>query len=268
MMKAVLRLSRLLIIPVVVLMAVQNTSVAAAPNKAKAAIVLDSGHGEDYNYHTFYIDGHYFTEFEINWVITEHLYDILKNYKEIDLYLTKKDEYEHPDLKSRVITAAKIKKKTKLETYLISIHNNARSDGISDITNTGQHGCMVLASNQNYKPKVSEKIDPLAYNIIEELELLGLHVNYPDNGGILRRSSKNSKYPNGKPADYYGLIQHGIYQNIPTVIVEHAYMTDTDDVRKFLITDEGLYSLAVADAKAIVSFLGLKWDSSYEKMPS
>lgn len=225
----------------------------------KTNIVLDPGHGEDYNFHTFQLDDYYFTEFELNWKIALYLYRILDAYPEIEVHLTKNDEYEHPSLKQRVKTAAAIKKKTKLETYLISLHNNARSDGISDITDEGQKGCMVLASNLNYKPKLAEKIDELGYLIVEELAELGLYVNFPEEGGIWRRDSKKSKYPNGKKADYYGLIQRGIYDNIPTIIVEHAYMTDIDDVRNYLTRDEDLHRLAVADAKAIIEFLDLKW---------
>lgn len=233
--------------------------------KEKTVIVLDPGHGDNYNYHVFELDGYSFAEYELNWKIAVYLRDILKNYPEIDVRLTKSDAYEHPSLKDRVEFVAKIKKNKGV--YLISLHNNARPDGVADITDEGPSGCMVLATNKNYKSKVGKKIDKLAHLIIKELSALGLNVNYPKTNGIWRRSSKKTKYPNGKKADYYGLIQRGIYQNVPTIIVEHAHMTDINDVNEYLTNDEDLHSLAVADAKAIVKFLGLTWQEECAKYP-
>lgn len=231
--------------------------------KKKALIVLDPGHGTDYNYYVFELDGIEYAEYQLNFKIAEYLYDILSNYDDIEVKMTKKTEEEHPGLKERVIKAKKYKKKTGLPTYLISLHNNARSDGGVEIVDDNQHGCMVLASNLNYKAKTQKKIDDLSRSIIYELSELGLYVNYPDNEGILRRTSEVGKYPNGKKADYYALIRHGVLQNIPTIIVEHAYMTDINDSRTFLLSDEGLKKLAIADAKAIVSFLGLEWNDDF-----
>lgn len=233
--------------------------------KEKTVIVLDPGHGDNYNYHVFDLDGYIFTEYELNWKIAVYLRDILSNYDEIDVRATKEDAYEHPTLKERVEFAAKIKKSKGV--YLISLHNNARSDGVVDITDEGPSGCMVLASNKKYKSKVGKKIDKLAHLMIEELSNLGLNVNFPRSNGIWRRSSKKTKYPNGKKADYYGLIQRGIYQDVPTIIVEHAYMTDIDDVKNYLTNDEDLHRLAVADAKAIVKFLGLTWQEEWAEYP-
>lgn len=233
--------------------------------KEKTVIVLDPGHGENYAYHVFDLDGYSFTEYELNWKIAVYLRDILKHYPEIDVRLTKKDAYEHPTLQGRVEFAAKIKKSKGV--YLISLHNNARPDGVAEITDEGPSGCMVLASNKNYKSKVGKKIDKLAHLIIKELANLGLNVNYPKTNGIWRRNSKKTKYPNGKKADYYGLIKRGVYQNIPTIIVEHAHMTDIDDVKNYLTNDEDLHGLAVADAKAIVKFLGLTWQEEWAEYP-
>lgn len=238
---------------------------AGVPQKVN--IVLDPGHGTNYNYHIFTLEDYSFAEYELNWKIAVYLYDILDMYSGIEVHLTKEEEEEHPDLNERVKIASKIKKESGLDTYLISLHNNSRSDGISVITDKGQKGCMVLASNMNYKAKVAKRIDKLAYLIVDELAGLGLHVNFEDKGGIWRRNSKKSKYPNGKPADYYGLIKRGILDNIPAIIVEHAYMTDTNDVMNYLTDDEDLHRLAVADAKAIIKFLGLKWQDSYARYP-
>ncbi len=240
-----------------------STTIITVNAKKRALIVLDPGHGTNYEYHVFELDGVEYAEYQLNFTIAEFLYDILSNYDEIDVRMTKNTEEEHPELRERVVKAKKYKKQTGLPTYLISLHNNARSDGGTEVVDDNRHGCMVLASNLNYKAKTQEKIDDLSYNIIGELSQLGLYVNYPDKNGILRRTSEVGKYPNGKKRDYYGLIRHGVLQNIPTIIVEHAYMTDINDSRNFLLSDEGLKKLAIADAKAIVAFLGLEWNDDF-----
>lgn len=240
-----------------------GTTIINVNAKKKALIVLDPGHGTNYNYHIFELDDVEYAEYQLNFTIAEYLYDILSNYDDIEVKMTKKTEEEHPELEERVLKAKKYKKQTGLPTYLVSLHNNARSDGGVEVVDDNQHGCMVLASNLNYKAKTQKKIDDLSRNIIYELSELGLYVNYPEKEGILRRTSEVGKYPNGKKRDYYGLIRHGVLKNIPTIIVEHAYMTDIEDSKRFLLSDDGLKQLAIADAKAIVSFLGLEWNDDF-----
>lgn len=243
----------------VVIISTQASDLAYAAKKKKAVIVLDPGHGTDYEYTIFDLDGVIYTEYQLNWDIAMHLKKILEQYPELDVRLSKKNATIHPSLKDRVVKAKKIKKKTKLPTYLISLHNNARNDGFKGVESGNRNGCFVISSNKNYKPWVAKKIDPLAEKIVDELSDLGLKVNYEDKKGIYRRDSKTYKYPNGKKCDYYGLIKHGVLMSVPTIIVEHAYMTNEEDAMEFLISDAGLYRLAVADAKAIVDFFDLDW---------
>ena len=50
-----------------------------------------------------------------------------------------------------------------------------------------------------------------------QLEKLGIY-----NRGLVKKSSQdNTLYPNGKLADYYGIVRYGVENNVPSMIVEH-----------------------------------------------
>ena len=53
-------------------------------------------------------------------------------------------------------------------------------------------------------------------------------------------------------ADYYGLINEGTCAGIPTIIVEHAFLSNENDYRNFLCTNDKLDALAKADAEGII----------------
>ena len=61
----------------------------------------------------------------------------------------------------------------------------------------------------------------------------------------------------GKSGDYYGLIRHGASANIPTIILEHAYMDNIHDSVKLDSTID-LQKLAALDAAGIAKYYGLK----------
>lgn len=57
--------------------------------------------------------------------------------------------------------------------------------------------------------------------------------------------------------DWYWINYHGSIFGIPSIIVEHAYLDNSDDYYKYLSSDEKLYKLAKADAQGIVNYYGL-----------
>ena len=68
-----------------------------------------------------------------------------------------------------------------------------------------------------------------------------------ENQGLLMRTSeKNQRYPNGKLRDYYRIIHNSIEQNIPGVIVEHAFVDSKEDVEQFLKDASKIKKLAQA----------------------
>lgn len=53
-------------------------------------------------------------------------------------------------------------------------------------------------------------------------------------------SENGSTYPNGKARDYYGIVAQSVEQNIPGVIVEHAFVSSPYDAVNFLSTNAKL----------------------------
>ena len=65
-------------------------------------------------------------------------------------------------------------------------------------------------------------------------------------------------YPNGEPADYYGIVRSGINLGIPAILVEHCYLDNDEDFELALSTDEKLMALAKADADGIAEYYKLE----------
>ena len=64
-------------------------------------------------------------------------------------------------------------------------------------------------------------------------------------------------YENGELADYYAIIRGGVLKDIPTVLVEHAFVDDDSDFENYLSSDAKLKALAEADAKGIARYYQL-----------
>lgn len=144
--------------------------------------------------------------------------------------------------------------------YVISMHINSKSTDELDA-----HGCMVLMSCSKYQPanarftSIYDRERSLAYSILAKLNGIGIPIaNDSWNGneykdGILQRlNTVNELYPDGSMADYYGLINEGTCAGIPTIIVEHAFLSNVNDYRNYLSTDAQLDALARADAAGIL----------------
>lgn len=142
--------------------------------------------------------------------------------------------------------------------YVISVHINSKSQD-----NTNPRGCMVLMSCSRYQPSDSrfasiyDKENMLANAIICNLNNIGIPIaddwNTEYTNGILQRTNTvNELYPDGSPADYYGLIYNGTYAGIPTIIIEHSFLSNENDYRTHFSTDSQLDVLARADAQGIL----------------
>lgn len=140
------------------------------------------------------------------------------------------------------------------------MHINSKSTDELDA-----HGCMVLMSCSRYQPanarftSIYDRERSLAYSILAKLNGIGIPIaNDSWNGneykdGILQRlNTVNELYPDGSMADYYGLINEGTCAGIPTIIVEHAFLSNVNDYRNYLSTDAQLDALARADAAGIL----------------
>ncbi len=226
-------------------------------------LVLDPGHGGVHPGCVYSYDGKQILEKDLNLKIAKYLKKELEQYKtkkgdKVVVHLTRNDDSDGPDLEGRVVLA-----KNKKANALISLHNNATF-------NKDTHGCMILVTHSNFN-KLYKKEHDLARSIIKELNDIGIETaTIPNatgkNAGLLRKlSDDGSTYENGDTTDWYGIIRHGINHKVPSVLVEHAYLSNERDYRKFLSTDEKLKKLAIADAKGIAEHYKLQLKNSGKK---
>lgn len=165
-------------------------------------------------------------------------------YGDVTVYMTRSDLSCCKSLASgNCLNARSRYAKLLSANFLVSMHIN---DG-------GGSGAYVITPYKSgYHNSTRKKAKKLALNILSELEQLGL----ANKGLILRKSSNGTRYPNGKLADYYSLIKAGIKNKIPSIIIEHGFISNSND-RKFFKKKSKRKKLGKADAKAIISYYNL-----------
>ena len=191
-------------------------------------------------------------EKDLNYRIATSLKSYLEQYDGIKVILTR-NENQGLGLIQRIDYAV-----ANEADYFISVHVNSRS---TDEVNS--HGCMVLMSCSRYQPantKVGSLYDTergMALSVISKLNRLGLPIandwNTENTQGILQRvNTVGATYPDGSQADYYTLLYCGTEAGLPTIIIEHAFLSNENDYRNFLCTNDKLDALAKADAEGII----------------
>lgn len=148
------------------------------------------------------------------------------------------------DLKNRVEVAKKAG-----ASYFISIHINSAA-------NSAAKGAEVYYPNTSGNKNLSSNGQNLAKAIQSQLAALGLY-----NRGIKIRNytdGTTSSNPNSSDQDYYGVIRYAKQANITGLIVEHCFISNKDEFDKYLGSNAKLQQLGIADAKGIVSALGLQ----------
>lgn len=157
---------------------------------------------------------------------------------------TRLSEEAAMDLKNRVEVAKKAG-----ASYFISIHINSAH-------NSAAHGAEVYYPNTSGNKNLSTNGQNLAKAIQKQLTALGLY----DRGIKIRNytDGTTSSNPNSSDQDYYGVIRYAKQANITGLIVEHCFISNKDEFDKYLGSDAKLQQLGIADAKGIVSALGLQ----------
>ena len=160
---------------------------------------------------------------------------------------TRPSENLSDDLSSRVQTAAAAD-----ADALVSIHFNSGSP-----IARGAEVWYGNSSSYNYATHTQGR--KLSTNIEDQLTSLGLA-----DRGIKTRDNPYYDYPDGSTGDYYAIIRQAREENMPGIIVEHAFVTSTSDAQ--LLRDPNFVrSLGVADATGIAQTYGLSkgaWEKS------
>lgn len=162
---------------------------------------------------------------------------------------TRPSENTAQDLIDRVMMAKKAG-----ASYIISIHLNSAAS-------TSAHGAEVYFPNTSGNASLSSNGQAMAKAIQSQLVALGLY----DRGIKIRNymDGSTSSNPNSSDRDYYGIIRYAKEQNISGLIIEHCFLNNPDEYNKYLSSDAKLQQLGVADAKGIVSALGLSLKNVY-----
>lgn len=157
---------------------------------------------------------------------------------------TRLSEEAAMDLKNRVEVAKKAG-----ASYFISIHINSAA-------NSAAKGAEVYYPNTSGNKNLSSNGQNLAKAIQKQLTALGLY----DRGIKIRNytDGTTSSNPNSSDQDYYGAIRYAKQANITGLIVEHCFISNKEEFDKYLGSNAKLQQLGIADAKGIVSALGLQ----------
>ena len=229
-------------------------------------IMLDPGHGGDARGSFCEYDGVVIEEKNLNLKIASFIKNELgkyqtKNGNNVNVYLTR-GQSDNPSMQERILLGVQ-----KNADVIISLHNNASHDGSGSY-----RGAMALVTSSHFNNKHDIE-ENLSKNILIELNKLSISISHDtisgiannDNGLLRRLADDGFTYPNGETADWYGIIMHGILNNVPSVLIEHAYLDNEEDYRQFLCTDDKLRNLALADVNGIVNYFGLVVKGSESK---
>lgn len=180
--------------------------------------------------------------------IANYCKEELETYAGVTVYMTRTSSVcPHPggssgsDIAARADAAAAAGAK-----IFVSFHLNSS-------TSSAAAGAEVIVPNSSWKPQVGQEGRALAEQIMAELTKLGLN-----NRGIYSKDTTiNERYPDGSISDYFAVQIYNKENGIPGIIVEHAFISNSNDVNRFLASESGLKQLGVADATGIAKYLGL-----------
>ena len=211
-------------------------------------VTLDPGHGgKTTGGGASWYGGRYYEEGKLVMKIADYLKEELEQYWHVKVYMTREDNSTAPELIERV------QKGVETDSDLVlSLHLNG--------LNGKKQGACVLVTGGKYDPTPNKNLksteEGVGRAILKELhDQIGIK-----NNGFLYRDSTETRYPNNKWADYYGIIRGGVLNGIPSILVEHCYLDNKKDFELTLNSEAKLKALAKADADALVKYYGLRKD--------
>ena len=216
-----------------------STALSSRASRAgKFVVALDPGHGGT---DPGAVSGG-LNEADINWKIAQACKTELEKYGNVEVYVTRAQNETLSSLSARVDRAVE-----HGAQVFVSIHINSASAASAK-------GAEVWYPNDSSykKAETHDVAKDLSQKILDELGALGLSKR----GIKMKDSQNNSKYPDGSVRDYYGVIASSREHGIPGIIVEHAFITNTDENKK-LADDSFLVQLGQADARGIAQAFGL-----------
>ena len=146
----------------------------------------------------------------------------LQKYPNIEVHMTRNNQNQFVGLVDRVLIA-----KSYQADLLVSQHINSADTPYAK-------GASVLVSSGTYRPYLAETEKLFGRYVIDELGKLGISKRFSAQGGMeYRLSSDGSVYPNGARRDYYAIVAQSVQQDLPGVIIEHAFVSSPSDAYNF-----------------------------------
>lgn len=213
------------------------------PRTGNIIIALDPGHDA----RSTGASGNGLHEEELTLKIANYCKEELEKYAGVEIYMTRTGA----DCPFQMNGSGCIEKRVNAAAdagaqIFVSFHLNSS-------TSSSIKGAEVIVQNNNWRPDVAEVSQGLARDILDELVKLGLS----ERDIYWRNSENGSTYADGSSSDYFSVHRNCKLRNIPGIIIEHAFISNSGDANNFLKTEAGLKSLGVADATGIAKYLGL-----------
>ena len=212
-----------------------------SPAKSKV-ILLDPGHCKSHKG----AKANGIKEEDVNLDIGKACRNYLNKYSDVTVYITRTNNKCLKRLKlGDCLTARNHLAKRLSADSLVSFHINWDPD-------KKRSGAMILAAyNSGYNKYVSTTTQALGSSIMSNLQELGIK----NEGFWFRTLDDGNK--NGAKADYYSIVREGVLNKIPSLIIEHGYVSNKSDCNNYFKTAEQRKSLGVADAKGIINYYKL-----------
>ncbi len=204
---------------------------AAGAAAKDVVIVLDPGHGGTEAGARRTWNGYTYREEIITLKIAEYAKQELEKYEGVKVYLTRSSNVGPAMDRATRVNIAKKKK----ADALVSLHINSTGE-----YKTAQSGALAMVPSSRYGQSYAKETRILAKSILSELGMVGL-------------SNRGFGYD-----DELGIILYGMKAKIPSMIIEHCFVNNPQDCRKYLRTSSGLKKLGVADATGIAKYYKLK----------
>ncbi len=205
-----------------------GVSVPAGTSKAAGknyVVVIDPGHGGDNTGANLYGAN----EKDMNLVTANAMYQTLTQFENVTVHMTRTGD-QSLSLDERAAIA-----KSLNADFLFSLHYNAAADH-------ERYGAEVYTS-------VAAPYNALGYQF-GVIQLAEMHAK-----GMFIRGVKARRADNG--SDYYGVIRGATARGIPSVIIEHCHVDQTDDHNRCILPEQQ-QAFGVADAIAVAKYFGLR----------
>lgn len=209
----------------------------AAEAKEEVVLVLDPGHDAHDAGARRTWNGVTYAEETIVLKMALYCKEELEKYENIRVYLTRTTNNVDMDRYDRVKIARDLN-----ADALVSMHINSTANWQDSISGA-------LAYVPEYANKFSYAVEArsLAADIVENLSSVGLpNLGYLKDEGL-------------------GIILYGRQWKIPTMIIEHGFVNNPSDCRKYYGSNAKIRAVAAADAKAIAMHYGLHKKTGWQQ---